>query len=76
MQEVLKRHARGTEVQTVTSPTQTPSSLPVVQPAPTNEAVETETRQYNCCIIRKGNGAEHACPYKLATPPLDYLAVG
>jgi hypothetical protein len=57
-----KRPARGTEVQTATSPTQTPSSLPVVQPALTNEAIGTESRRYNCCIIRRGHAAEHACP--------------
>jgi len=57
-----KRPAKGTEVQTATSPTQTPSSLPVVQPALINEALGTETRRYNCCVIRRGNAAEHACP--------------
>ena len=57
-----KTPARGTEVQTATSPTQPPSSLPVVQPALINEALGTESGRYNCCIIGRGNAAEHACP--------------
>jgi hypothetical protein len=38
---------------TIASPTQQSSSLLVVYPVPTNEAVTTESRRYNC-FIRNG----------------------
>jgi len=52
--------------------------LPVVQPALANKALGTESQQYNCSIICRGNAAEHDHPdaKKEATPPLDYLAEG
>ena len=40
----------------VTSSIQTPSHLPIVQPALTNEAVRTESQRYNCPIQRLKGG--------------------
>ena len=36
--------------------------LSVVQPALTNEALRTESQQYNCSTIHRRNAAEQACP--------------
>jgi len=44
-------------VHSVSSPSQTPSS-----PALTNEALGTESHQYNCSIIPRGKAAADTCP--------------
>jgi len=54
--------ARGSEVDSVTSPTQTPPHLPVVQSTQTNVTLSTESQRCNSSIICRGNAAGHACP--------------
>jgi len=59
---------RGSEMHSVNSPTQIPSS----------SALNNESQLYNCSIICRGNPAERACPeatrWKIL--PVDYLAIG
>jgi hypothetical protein len=50
-------YARGSEVHSVSSPSQTPSSS-----ALTNEALGTESHQYNCSIIHRRKAAADTCP--------------
>jgi len=60
--EYLRWVVGGSEVKSVTSSTQNPSSLALVQSVLNNEALGTESQPYNCSIVRRGNAAEHACP--------------
>ena len=46
----------------VTSPTQTPPHLPLVQPAVTEEELQTESQQYNCPITGRENPAGTSLP--------------
>jgi len=48
---------RTTEVHSATSPTQTPPHLPMVQPALTEEELQSESQRYNCSITGRENAA-------------------
>jgi len=59
---LLQPRLRGSEVQSVTSPTPTPTSPTAGKSYPNYEALGRGSQRYNCSIIRRGNAAEHTCP--------------